>query len=89
MSFLPLAIASSIVPTLRNACSGRSSTSPSSIMLNPLIVSSIGTITPFTPVNCSATAKGCERNHCTRRARLTVILSSSDSSSIPRIAMIS
>ena len=24
-----------------------------------------------TPVNCSATANGCERNRCTRRARFT------------------
>lgn len=37
----------------------------------------------------SATEKGCERNRCTRRARFTSVLSSSESSSIPKIEMIS
>ena len=32
------------------------------------------TMTPGTPVNCSATAKGCDRKRCTRRARFTVRL---------------
>jgi hypothetical protein len=41
------------------------------------------------PVNCSATWKGCERNFCTLRARATVSLSSSESSSMPRMAMMS
>ena len=58
ISFLPLAMASSMVPTLRKACSGRSSTSPSRIMLKPRMTSSIGTITPGTPVNFSATVNG-------------------------------
>ena len=38
---------------------------------------------------CSATEKLCDRNRCTLRARLTVSLSSSESSSIPIIAIIS
>jgi hypothetical protein len=41
------------------------------------------------PVKISATWKGCERKRWTLRARATVILSSSDSSSIPRMAMMS
>ena len=85
----PFSMASSIVPTFRKACSGRSSTSPSRIIRKPLIVSSMETITPGTPVNCSATEKGCERNRYTRRARFTSVLSSSESSSIPKIEMIS
>ena len=40
-------------------------------------------------VNCSATVNGWERKRCTRRARLTTNLSSSDNSSIPRMAMMS
>ena len=42
----PFSMASSIVPTFRKACSGRSSTSPSRIIRKPLIVSSMETITP-------------------------------------------
>ena len=37
----------------------------------------------------SATANGCERKRCTRRARFTTILSSSESSSIPRMEIMS
>ena len=40
-------------------------------------------------VNCSATANGCDIKRCRRRARPTIFLSSSASSSIPRIAMMS
>jgi hypothetical protein len=44
----------------------------------------------FRPVNCSATWKGWLRKRCTRRARCTTAcLSSSLSSSIPRMAMMS
>ncbi len=57
-NFLPLAIASSILPTRLKAASGKPSTSPFIIILKPRIVSSIGTKTPFKPVNCSATWKG-------------------------------
>ena len=39
------------------------------------------------PVNCSATKNGCDRKRSILRARCTVSLSSSESSSIPRIAM--
>ena len=53
------------------------------------MVSSTGTYLPSSPVNCTATENGCDRNLCTLRARLTTSLSSSDNSSIPRIAMIS
>ena len=55
---LPFSMASSMVPTLRKACSGRWSTSPSIIMLKPRMHSSMGTMTPGTPVNFSATVKG-------------------------------
>ena len=41
------------------------------------------------PVNCSATWNGCERKRWILRARATVSLSSSDSSSMPRMAMMS
>lgn len=57
-SLLPFSIASSIVPTFRKACSGYSSISPLRIILNPRMVSLKGTITPGSPVNCSATWKG-------------------------------
>ena len=48
-----------------------------------------GTSLPSWPVKTSATWKGCERNLWIFLARATVSLSSSDNSSIPRIAMIS
>jgi low temperature requirement protein LtrA len=41
------------------------------------------------PVNCSATKNGCDRKRWILRARLTMSLSSSESSSMPRIAMMS
>ena len=50
-SLLAFSFASSMVPTFRNACSGRSSTSPSRMALKPLMVSSMGTMTPGRPVN--------------------------------------
>ena len=62
---------------------------PPKTFLNPLIVSLRGTYFPSDPVKTSATWKGCERNFCILRARDTVNLSSSDNSSIPRMAMIS
>ena len=43
----------------------------------------------FSKVKTSATWKGWERNFCTFLARATTFLSSSDNSSIPRIAMMS
>ena len=48
------------------------------------MVSSIETIVPGTPVNCSATAKGCDKNVSIRRARFTNVRSASESSSIPK-----
>ena len=44
---------------------------------------------PGEPVNTSATKNGCERNLCIFLALATVNLSSSESSSIPRMAMMS
>ena len=44
---------------------------------------------PGMPVNCSATKNGCDRNFWIFLARLTVSLSSSLNSSMPRIAMMS
>jgi len=52
-------------------------------------VSVSGTVEPTTPVNFSAMYVFCERNCWMRRARATTVLSSSDSSSTPRIAMMS
>src|SRR5262249_44374765 len=83
------ASASSIPPTKKKACSGRWSYSPSASPLNEEMVSSTGVYLPSIPVNCSATKNGCDRNRWMRRARFTMILSSSDSSSMPRIAMMS
>src|ERR1019366_7628506 len=79
----------SIRPLRKNALSGRSSCLPSISSAKPRIVSAIGTYSPGVPVNCSATENGCERNRSTLRARWTVTLSSSESSSMPRIAMMS
>jgi len=44
---------------------------------------------PGEPVKASATKNGCDRKRSILRARWTVCLSSSESSSIPRIAMMS
>src|SRR5439155_1511503 len=52
-------------------------------------VSRMGTYLPSRPVKRCATLKGCDRNLCTFRARVTTSLSSSDSSSMPRMAMMS
>jgi len=54
-----------------------------------LIVSSKLTYLPGEPVKISATKNGCDKNRSTLRARATTNLSSSDNSSIPRIAIIS
>src|SRR3982074_1132135 len=53
------------------------------------MVSSVFTYLPLKPGNRPATWKGWLRKRCTLRARATVSLSSSDSSSIPRMAMMS
>merc|ERR1719433_1296133 len=55
----------------------------------PAIVCSMVTSLPAWPVNTSATWKGCERKRWILRACATVSLSSSDNSSIPKIAIIS
>src|SRR5438094_3188457 len=81
--------ASSIVPPIYNACSGMSPYFPSTMSLKLRTVSSIFTYFPSRPVNCAATNMGCERNFSILRARATVRLSSSESSSIPRMAMMS
>src|SRR4029079_14231069 len=86
---LACSTASSIPPPRKNACSGRWSYSPSHSALNDAIVSSTGVYLPGRPVNCSATKNGCDRNRWILRARETITLSSSASSSIPRIAMMS
>src|SRR5215471_3038951 len=87
--FSAFSSASSMVPTRKNACSGTASCLPSTISLKLLTVSAIGTYLPGIPVNCSATKNGCDRNFWILRARATVSLSSSESSSMPRIAMMS
>ena len=66
-----------------------SSCSPSTISLKLRTVSATGTYSPERPVNCSATKNGCERKRWILRARETVCLSSSESSSMPRMAMMS
>src|SRR2546425_8041519 len=53
------------------------------------MVSSSFTYFPSSPVNWVATKNGCDRKRCTRRARATSCLSSSESSSMPRMAMMS
>ena len=58
-------------------------------MLKPLIVSFSDTYLPGEPVNTSATVNGCDRKRWILRARDTASLSSGDSSSMPRIAMMS
>ena len=58
------------------------------VKLRPLITCR-STSLPSLPVKTSATWKGWERNLMILRALATVSLSSSDSSSIPRIAMMS
>src|ERR1700691_4078100 len=87
--FLAASTTSSIVPFRKKADSGTSSCLPSMISSKPLIVSAIGTYAPGVPVNSSATKNGWLRKRSIRRARWTVSLSSSESSSIPRIAMMS
>src|SRR5680860_1250816 len=86
---LAFAMTSSTPPTMENACSGYSSRSPLMSASKDSIVSDSGTLTPGEPVNCSATKKAWEKKRCTLRARCTVSLSSSVSSSMPRMAMMS
>src|SRR5712692_6618614 len=71
-----------MMPTMYKACSGTSSCLPSTISLNPRTESPILTYLPSLPVNCAATNMGCERNRSILRARDTVSLSSSESSSM-------
>ena len=61
----------------------------STIILKPRMVSFSGTYLPGVPVNTSATWNGCDRKRWILRARATASLSSGDSSSMPRIAMMS
>ena len=76
-------------PAMKNACSGMWSYSPSARALNEATVSSTGTNEPGWPVKASATNMFWLRKRWMRRARLTRTLSSSESSSMPRIAMMS
>src|SRR6185369_9273834 len=82
-SSLALARAASAPPTFRKACSGKSSSSPLQSRSNDSTVSSTGVVTPGRPVKTSATYIGCDRNRWILRARETVTLSSSESSSRP------
>ena len=68
---------------------GQVSALPSRISLNDATVSLIETYSPGRPVKTSATKNGWLMKRCRRRARATVALSSSDSSSMPRMAMMS
>lgn len=63
--------------------------SPLSTLSNPVMVSLRGTYFPSCPVKTSATWKGWDKNFWIFLALTTVNLSSSDNSSIPRMAMIS
>src|SRR5580698_9684463 len=78
-----------MVGTIEEAASGRWSYLPWHRSRKPLIVSARSTNLPGEPVKTSATWKGCDRKRSTLRARATVILSSSDNSSMPRMAMMS
>jgi len=53
------------------------------------MVSASSTNLPGELVNCSATKKGWDRKRLILRARATTSLSSSDNSSMPRMAMMS
>src|SRR5262249_24648852 len=89
-SFLAFSRTSAMLPTRWNARSSVTSSSlPSRISLAPATDSATGTSLPARPVNCSATKNGCDMKRCSLRARETVSLSSSESSSMPRIAMMS
>src|SRR5438445_8973131 len=88
-SSLAFSWASSIPPTMKKACSGKWSYSPWVRALNEAMVSSTGVYFPGLPVNCSPTKNGCDRKRSIFRARPTITLSSSDSSSTPRMAMMS
>src|SRR6185436_91470 len=79
----------SMPPFMKKADSGNSSWSPSMTSRNERTVSSVETYCPGVPVNASATWNGCDWKRSTLRARCTVTLSSSESSSMPRIAMMS
>ena len=73
----------------RTPAPGTLSNSPLAILSNDSIVSLSGTVEPGWPVNCSATSRFCDRKRSIRRARPTSWRSSSESSSMPRIAMMS
>ena len=75
-------------PCRRPARAGRRAC-PATISSKPSIVSLSGTYLPSAPVNCEATKNGCERKRWILRARATTSLSSSLSSSMPRMAMMS
>ena len=66
-----------------------SSKSPFTKASKESTVSSMEVKMPDIPVKTSATNIGCERKRWTLRARETVTLSSSDSSSSPKMAMMS
>src|SRR5262249_23016953 len=88
-SFLACSSASSMPPTYMKACSGRWSHLPSHNSLKLRTVSARGVTLPSLPVKAWATMNGCDRNFSMRRARDTTFLSSSLSSSMPRMAMMS
>src|SRR6056297_1703611 len=60
--FLAFSLALSMFPTMKNACSGRSSHFPLRISSKLLTLSAIETYSPATPVNLSATQLGCPKN---------------------------
>src|SRR6202034_2866037 len=76
-------------PTFKKACSGMLSRSPFTTASKDSTVSSTGTNTPLAPVKTSATKNGCDKKRWIFLARSTVTRSSSESSSRPRIAMMS
>lgn len=75
--------------TSRPRCTDFKGVLPPRMLLKPLMVSFRGTSFPKCPVKTSATWKGWDRKRWIFLARDTVSLSSSDNSSIPRIAMMS
>src|SRR4029453_2047928 len=68
-------------PTFKKACSGTLSSSPSTSASNDSTVSETGVKMPGRPLNTSATKNGCDKKRWIFRARDTITLSSSDSSS--------
>src|SRR6185295_3896976 len=88
-SFLACSSACSIGPTYMNASSGKWSHLPLQISSKLRMVSATLVYSPLLPVKTSATKNGWERKRSMRRARCTTSLSSSESSSTPRMAMMS